>query len=199
MSPPSCNHDGVPAPYIQRASPGRHAMFSIVESPFSDRMPPPSGDRWHPVHVWSGASTSNTTASNVTGRESGSVPHAASSSGTTNNFFITEVLPDRAETFGGAGTNALFPHARCTSRALVAAAALALAGCAEPPGDQPALASAEPPYGPLVGGTKITLHGENFDPTARVLVGSREAPLAFARTSNEIDVVIPPGDEPGDA
>ena len=76
---------------------------------------------------------------------------------------------------------------------------LALAACADPPGDAPELVAAEPPYGPLIGGSRITLHGDNFDPTARVLVAGREAPLAFARTSSEIDVVIPPGDEPGDA
>lgn len=115
------------------------------------------------------------------------------------------VLPDDADFFAASGANALFPHRGCTRRArqnrrtLLATVALALAGCASPPGEGPALASVDPPYGPLVGGTKVTLHGERFDPTTRVLVGGREAPLAFARTSSEIDVVIPPGDEPGDA
>ncbi|MBL9017209.1 MAG: IPT/TIG domain-containing protein [Myxococcales bacterium] len=74
-----------------------------------------------------------------------------------------------------------------------------LAACADPPASGPQLERAEPPYGPLIGGTTITLHGANFDPTARVLVGGREAPLAFARTASELDVVIPPGDAPGDA
>lgn len=118
---------------------------------------------------------------------------------------MTEVLPDRGEIFAAPRANALLPHRRCTKRArqnswtLCAAVALALAGCARPPGEEPALTSADPPYGPLAGGTKLTLHGENFDPTSRVLIGGREAPLAFARTESELDVVIPPGDEPGDA
>ncbi len=118
---------------------------------------------------------------------------------------MTKVLPEPEDSIAGPCTNALFPHHGCTNRArqnrgtLLATVALALAGCASPPGERPALTSVEPPYGPLVGGTKITIHGDNFDPSARVLVDGREAPLAFARTSSEIDVVIPPGDEPGDA
>jgi hypothetical protein len=75
----------------------------------------------------------------------------------------------------------------------------ALAACADPPESGPQLERAEPPYGPLVGGTLITLHGDNFDRTTRVLVGGREAPLAFARSEAELDVVVPPGDEPGPA
>ena len=84
-------------------------------------------------------------------------------------------------------------------RAGLLLALLGLAACADPPDAAPEVLTADPPYGPLAGGTLITLRGDNFDPTARVLVGGREAPLAFARTRTELDVVIPPGDEPGDA
>jgi len=75
----------------------------------------------------------------------------------------------------------------------------AAAACADPPDAAPEVTGADPPYGPLAGGTLITVRGANFDPTTRVLLAGREAPLAFARTDSEVDVVIPPGDEPGPA
>jgi hypothetical protein len=75
----------------------------------------------------------------------------------------------------------------------------ALAGCADPPDSGPTLSAATPDYGPLVGGTVIVLTGSGFTPSTRVFVGGREAPLAHATSSTSLDVVIPPGDEPGDA
>ena len=59
---------------------------------------------------------------------------------------------------------------------------------------------ATPDYGPVAGGTRITLEGEHFSVGARVFVGDREAPLAaVSRDGTKIDVVIPPGDRPGAA
>jgi len=65
------------------------------------------------------------------------------------------------------------------------------------------ITGAEPAYGPLVGGTRITLAGTGFAPDqgdpSRVLVGGREAPLAHALLDSALEVVIPPGERPGDA
>ncbi|HUS33160.1 MAG TPA: IPT/TIG domain-containing protein [Kofleriaceae bacterium] len=59
---------------------------------------------------------------------------------------------------------------------------------------------ATPDYGPLAGGTRITLEGEHFPVDARVFVGDREAPLAaVSRDGTKLDVVIPPGDRVGPA
>ncbi|MBA3459115.1 MAG: IPT/TIG domain-containing protein [Deltaproteobacteria bacterium] len=74
-----------------------------------------------------------------------------------------------------------------------------LAACAEPPASGPTLVRAMPDHGPLVGGTVIELAGSGFGPSTRVLVGGREAPLAHATSTTSLDVVLPPGDEPGDA
>lgn len=76
---------------------------------------------------------------------------------------------------------------------------LALAACADPPDSGPTLVAATPDYGPLVGGTVIVLTGTHFGPSTRVLVGGREAPLAHATSTTSLNVVLPPGDEPGDA
>lgn len=63
--------------------------------------------------------------------------------------------------------------------------------------------SASPDYGPLVGGTRITVSGTGFlsGPfgTNRVLVGGREAPLVATIDDTTLEVVIPPGGQPGDA
>jgi hypothetical protein len=60
--------------------------------------------------------------------------------------------------------------------------------------------SATPGYGPLGGGTRITLDGTGFSAATRVLVGEREAPLAAAsHDGRKLDVVIPPGVAPGPA
>lgn len=59
---------------------------------------------------------------------------------------------------------------------------------------------ATPDYGPLAGGTRITLEGEHFAVGARVFVGDREAPLAaVSRDGTTIEVVIPPGEAAGPA
>jgi hypothetical protein len=66
----------------------------------------------------------------------------------------------------------------------------------------PALLAADPPYGPLVGGSRVTLEGSGFtdDGAApnRVLIGGREAPLAVTVDDATLEVVIPPGEQPGD-
>jgi hypothetical protein len=63
------------------------------------------------------------------------------------------------------------------------------------------LASSEPPYGPLVGGTRITLTGAGFTPEAsyRLFVAGREAPLVAHVDESTLEVVIPAGDRSGDA
>jgi hypothetical protein len=57
---------------------------------------------------------------------------------------------------------------------------------------------AMPDYGPLGGGTVIALHGTGFATTARVLLGGREAPLVRALDDTRLELVIPPGEQPGD-
>ena len=60
----------------------------------------------------------------------------------------------------------------------------------------------EPAYGPLAGGTRIVITGDRFADGAgptRVLIGGREAPLANAIDDATLEVVIPPGEQPGDA
>jgi hypothetical protein len=75
---------------------------------------------------------------------------------------------------------------------------LALAACGDPsPSVQ--LASSSPDYGPVVGGTRIMLSGSGFSSPTRVLIGGREAPLAAPIGDSMLEVVIPPGAQPGDA
>lgn len=60
----------------------------------------------------------------------------------------------------------------------------------------------EPAYGPLAGGTRVVVTGERFTDGAgstRVLIGGREAPLANAIDDATLEVIIPPGEQPGDA
>lgn len=75
-----------------------------------------------------------------------------------------------------------------------------LAGCADEPAG-PALLSATPGYGPLVGGTTIVLQVSGFSRNApvRVSIAGREAPLAHIVDGTSIEVVIPPGERTGDA
>jgi hypothetical protein len=82
---------------------------------------------------------------------------------------------------------------------LVVAAVGALAGCSDPV--TPAIVAATPGYGPLKGGTRIELavDGLPTDAPLRVFVGDRAAPLAFALDAATLEIVIPPGDRPGDA
>ena len=80
-------------------------------------------------------------------------------------------------------------------------ALLLLAACgasAEPP---LRIDAVEPAYGPLAGGTRVVVTGERFADGAgstRVLIGGREAPLANAIDDATLEVIIPPGDQPGD-
>lgn len=74
-----------------------------------------------------------------------------------------------------------------------------LAACA-PPAEPPRLDAATPPHGPLVGGTHVTLTGSGFaGGRNRVLVGGREAPLVSTVDDATLDLLLPPGDEPGPA
>jgi hypothetical protein len=89
---------------------------------------------------------------------------------------------------------------RIAARALLV---MLVAGCAAD-GDAPLrLEGASPPYGPLVGGTRVTLTGRGFAATAatptRVAIGGRAAPLVATVDDDTLEVVIPPGDQPGDA
>jgi len=86
------------------------------------------------------------------------------------------------------------------TRALVIVCA---AACSSPSPGPIAIDAVTPSYGPLAGGTRIVIAGERFvagdaGPT-RVLVGGREAPLASALDDATLEVIIPPGDQPGDA
>lgn len=78
---------------------------------------------------------------------------------------------------------------------------IAIAGCGGG-SDALAITAADPPYGPVSGGSLITLTGAGFseDPAVpdRVLVGGREAAVAFAIDGGSLGFVVPPGDRPGD-
>lgn len=78
-----------------------------------------------------------------------------------------------------------------------------LAGCDGSSTDPPRIASATPSYGPLVGGTRITLTGTGFASGGaapnRVLVAGREAPLVATVDDTTLEVVIPAGEQPGEA
>ena len=86
--------------------------------------------------------------------------------------------------------------------ALVAVVALAsLAACG---GDEGGVRveRATPPYGPVIGGTRVVIEGGGFDTTGagnRVQIGGREAPLVATVDDATLEVVVPPGDRPGDA
>lgn len=75
------------------------------------------------------------------------------------------------------------------------------AACAADGPTPPRLERATPAYGPLVGGTRITVTGVGFAATAptRVLVAGREAPLVATVDDTTLEVVLPPGAQPGDA
>ncbi len=73
-------------------------------------------------------------------------------------------------------------------------------------GQQPTTLNIEraiPDYAPLAGGATIRIAGTGFhDDEAganRVLIASREAPLSRTIDDTTLEVVVPPGDEPGDA
>ena len=79
---------------------------------------------------------------------------------------------------------------------------LAFAACGNEPTTL-AVERAAPEYAPVVGGTTIRITGTGFraDDAGpnRVLIASREAPLARTIDDATLEVVIPPGEEPGDA
>jgi len=78
---------------------------------------------------------------------------------------------------------------------------VALAACGDPAPSKRALRveAAEPAYSPLAGGDVITLRGSGFDASARVSIGGRQSPLVRALTSTSLEVIVPPGAQPGDA
>jgi hypothetical protein len=67
--------------------------------------------------------------------------------------------------------------------------------------EAPAIEAVEPGFGPLSGGSRITITGEGFQiggaAPNRVLIGGREAPLAAAIDDATLEVVVPPGAAPG--
>jgi len=76
------------------------------------------------------------------------------------------------------------------------------AACSSPSAGPIAIDRVTPAYGPLAGGTRIVIAGERFADDAgptRVLVGGREAPLAYALDDATLEVILPPGDQPGEA
>ncbi len=83
-------------------------------------------------------------------------------------------------------------------RARLLCAACALAGCGEAPGG-PTIAAATPPHAPLVGGTRVTLTGSGFVAPDRVLIAGREAPLVATVDDETLELLVPPGEQPGDA
>jgi hypothetical protein len=60
------------------------------------------------------------------------------------------------------------------------------------------LVSAQPSYAPLTGGTLIELAGAGFAPGDRVLVDGREASFVDVVDATRIQVIVPPGEAPGD-
>lgn len=80
---------------------------------------------------------------------------------------------------------------------------LALAACSSAPAAPLRIDSADPDHGPLGGGTRIVLVGDRFvDDDAgstRVLVGGRQAELAAPIDDETIELVLPPGERPGEA
>lgn len=82
-------------------------------------------------------------------------------------------------------------------------AALAVAAACSAPVDPPAITAATPPYGPVVGGTHITVTGSGFASAGagpnRALIGGREAPLVATVDDDTLEILIPPGQQPGDA
>jgi hypothetical protein len=71
--------------------------------------------------------------------------------------------------------------------------------CNASPPAPPRVDHVEPAFGPLVGGTIVRLDGEGFATGTRVLVGGREPPLVKHVSETALEIVIPPGAQPGDA
>lgn len=82
---------------------------------------------------------------------------------------------------------------------ILAVLAVAFAACAEqgaPPSRE--LARAVPDYAPVAGGTLVALEGAGFAPGDRVLVAGREAAFVDVASTTRLEVLVPPGDAPGD-
>ena len=79
---------------------------------------------------------------------------------------------------------------------------LLLAACSNAPGTL-RIDRAEPSHGPLIGGTRVVLTGDRFiddgGSLTRVLVGGRQAELAAPIDDETLELVLPPGDRPGEA
>lgn len=73
-----------------------------------------------------------------------------------------------------------------------------LAACGVDAGP-PSLTAATPPHAPLVGGTRVTLSGGGFTAPSRVLIAGREAPLVATVDDATLELLVPPGEQPGDA
>ncbi|HVV87254.1 MAG TPA: IPT/TIG domain-containing protein [Kofleriaceae bacterium] len=79
-----------------------------------------------------------------------------------------------------------------------AAAALVVAGCSGP---TVTIASLDPPFGPLGGGSATTIHGDGFDAAAHapeVLIGGRAAPVVIVQGHDRLTVLTPPAAAAGD-
>ena len=75
---------------------------------------------------------------------------------------------------------------------------LAIAACGNDATTPREVARATPDYAPLGGGTVIVLEGAGFGPSDRVLVDGREAPLVHVIDDTRLELVVPPGEQPGD-
>lgn len=73
-----------------------------------------------------------------------------------------------------------------------------LAACGEEAAS-PSLTAATPPHAPLIGGTRVTLTGGGFTDPSRVLIAGREAPLVVTVDDETLEILVPPGEQPGDA
>ncbi|HLL25303.1 MAG TPA: IPT/TIG domain-containing protein [Kofleriaceae bacterium] len=75
-----------------------------------------------------------------------------------------------------------------------------LAACSAPADHTPVIRAVTPPHGPLAGGTRVVIEGAAFTGggPVRVLVGGREAPLAYTLDDHQVELVLPPGEHPGD-
>ena len=78
-----------------------------------------------------------------------------------------------------------------------------VAGCGGDAGSvSPAVDSISPNFGPLSGGSHVTITGSGFlvggAPPNHVVFGDVEAPLAAADTDTTLEVTVPPGEKSGD-
>ena len=76
---------------------------------------------------------------------------------------------------------------------------VSIAACASP-ATAPSIDRARPPWGPMSGGTTVSLFGTGFDPAVnRVYIAGREAPVVRTVDHQHLEIVIPPGERSGDA